>query len=103
MINERVQRVSEATATLINEGHLVFSPIVFSHPIANMVNFSAVHDEHTDFSPGNTWLDYDLAMIDKADELWVLCIDGWKESVGVTAEIKHATDTGKPIKYIYEQ
>jgi nucleoside 2-deoxyribosyltransferase len=46
------------------------------------------------------WRDRDLLFIDKSDEVWVVMLDGWKDSIGVTAEIDHAHKTGKPVKYI---
>ena len=38
--------------------------------------------------------DYNRAMIDRADELLVLTIEGWKESTGVNAEITYAAELG---------
>lgn len=100
VIDRRVRQVGYVTAKLIEQGMLVFSPIVHSHPICHHVNFVAVHDEHTDFAPGNTWLDYDKGMIDKCDALWVLRLDGWEASRGIAAELVHAHATGKPVQYV---
>ncbi len=100
VITKRVLEVQDATARLIEAGHLIFSPIVHSHHIADQVSFIPVHDESTDFSQGNTWLDYDKAMIDKANELWILRLPGHTTSKGVHAELYHALDRGKPVKYI---
>lgn len=36
----------------------------------------------------------------KSDELWVVKIDGWKESVGVQEEIKHAKKHGIKVVYV---
>lgn len=47
-----------------------------------------------------TWKDIDLDAIDHSDEVWVLKLPGWRESIGVTAEINHAKKKGKPVKYI---
>ena len=46
------------------------------------------------------WKDRDLCFIDNSQEVWVICMDGWKESIGVQAEIAHARKLGKPIRYI---
>src|SRR4051812_44574149 len=90
---ERVKAVQDATARLIESGHLIFSPIVHSHQIAELVTFEAVHSESTDFTKaGATWLDYDKAFIDKADEVWILRLPGHTRSKGVHAELYHALD-----------
>jgi hypothetical protein len=94
-ITRRVLDVQKATASLIEQGHLIFSPIVHSHPIHDIVSFSSVNGPTM-----SDWMKYDFAMIDKADELWVLMLDGWIESKGVAAEIEHAIKTNKPIAYI---
>ena len=47
------------------------------------------------------WQDYDLSFLQHwATELWVLCLDGWKDSVGVRKEIRVAESLGLPVKYI---
>jgi len=46
------------------------------------------------------WKDIDLTYISICDEVWVLMMNGWKESVGVTAEIQFAEDNNIPVKYL---
>lgn len=46
------------------------------------------------------WKDIDLDAINHCDELWVVKMDGWKQSIGVQAEIAHAKVKNMPIKYI---
>lgn len=46
------------------------------------------------------WAARDLEFISRCDEVWVVKMEGWKESVGVRAEIKFAKDIKKPVKYI---
>ena len=41
-----------------------------------------------------------MRMLEASDVLCVLVLDGWKDSVGVTAEILHARSLGKPIVYL---
>jgi hypothetical protein len=101
IIDIRVRDAQKATAGLIEQGHLIYSPIVHSHPIAHLVTFQAVHDDSTDFTnTGSTWLDYDKAMVDKADEVWVLRLNGWGESRGIKAEVDHAHAQDKPVRYV---
>ena len=75
---------------LMQEGHLVFSPISMCHSIAQVVKLP------TDFE---YWKRYDFHMLNLCDMLVVLMFDGWKESVGVQGEIEYATEIGMPILY----
>lgn len=47
-----------------------------------------------------SWKDIDLDAIAHCDELWVIKMSGWKESIGVRAEIAFAEEKNIPIKYI---
>lgn len=75
---------------LMQEGHLVFSPISMCHSIAQVAKLP------TDFS---YWHEFDIHMLDRCDMLVVLMFDGWRESVGVTFEIKYAKETKMPVLY----
>ena len=70
---------------------LVFSPISHTHPIAAAGNLPVGWE---------FWKQYDLTFIEWCDELYVLMADGWRESTGVTAEIKLAKELGKPVRYL---
>lgn len=85
----RYELAREATGKLIELGHVVFSPIVYSH------QFAASHG--TDFA---AWESFDLAMIGIAEELIVLMIGGWETSKGVWAEVEHAKQSGVSVKYM---
>lgn len=87
----RFQAACSAAGRLMREGHFIFSPIAHSHPIAIVESL-----------PGGIeyWREYDRRWIDACDELWVLCIDGWEESKGVTWEIDYALSTEKSVRYL---
>jgi nucleoside 2-deoxyribosyltransferase len=89
----RYAEVTRVTAELMMDGYNVFSPITHSHPIADWMP----HEFQTD---ADFWLDRDLKFLDVCDELWVLCLGGWKESRGVAREILSATKQGKNIIYL---
>ncbi len=76
-------------------GHAFIGPITASHQYA----------KHMKNKCGKfaKWADIDLSFILKADEVWVVCMDGWFESIGVSAEIAFAHSIGKPIKYIHPE
>ena len=46
------------------------------------------------------WKKHDLNYIDASDEVWVLKMPGYTESVGICAEIDYAMKWGKPVKFI---
>ncbi len=90
--NHRFLVVNKVAGRLMAAGHLVFSPISHTHPIALA----------GDLPKGwEFWAKYDFTFInDWADGVWVLMQPGWEESVGVTAEIKLAEELGKPVEYL---
>lgn len=91
---ERFNKVNEVAARLMNEGHIVFSPISHSHPIAEHLKPELLTDH-------DWWMNQDLSFIGEwADELHVLRLPGWNESKGVFAEINFAVDNAIPIRYI---
>ncbi len=87
----RFHRVCEATARLLLQGEVVYSPIAHNHYLA--VNFNLPRT--WDF-----WQNLDLRMIDRADAVWVLQLDGWQKSTGVNAEITYAIQRGIPVLYL---
>lgn len=88
---ERFRAVNRFSAKLMGEGKYVFSPISHTHPIRL----------EGKLPPGwDFWEGYDRRMIACCNKLIVLCIDGWKESTGVQAEIKIAKEMGIPVEYV---
>jgi len=90
----RFCRAVDAAAELMHDGYLVFSPIAHSHMIATR------HDLPGDFA---YWAEFDRRMVAACDEVWVLKIDGWAESVGVKAEIELAKGLDKPVFYMEDR
>jgi hypothetical protein len=92
---KRAEQVSKVAAKLMKEGYLVLSPISHSHLICT---FS---DLKVDFE---TWKALDTSLLNWADNLVVLKLDGWEKSKGVTEEIAIAKYLGKSIFYMeYEE
>lgn len=91
MLYLRYSAAMAARASLINQGHLVYSPIVENHEIQKRYKL-----------PGEFayWQRYNEAMIKACHSFAVLQLEGWKESVGVTAELEIARRLEKPIYYI---
>ena len=91
---ERFHKANIVAGKLMKKGHVVFSPISHSVPIAEYLPNS--NNDH------NFWLEQDFAFLDWAEALYVLCLPGWKKSYGVQAEIKRAQSQNKPIHFIDE-
>ena len=85
VMEKRYQQVLKKTAELMNEGEHIYSPIVHCHEVARQ------YDLPRDFG---FWQHYNRSMLLSAVEMYVLCIEGWKESVGVQEEIKFAESLG---------
>jgi nucleoside 2-deoxyribosyltransferase len=90
---QRFQSVCKHAARLMRQGHTVLSPIAHSHPIAQ-------YDLPKDW---NFWKNQDEEMMKACDVVYVLMIDGWQESIGVTAEIQWAKENNIPVVYMLEQ
>ena len=86
----RFRNACLATTQLLRTGHSVFSPVVYGHPLA-------AHGLPTDWS---FWEPFDRDHICRCDMVLVLMLDGWHESVGVTAEVEIAAELGLPIHYL---
>jgi len=87
---QRFHDACRATAALLHAGHVVFSPVVQSHPL---VAYGL---------PGDWafWERVDREHLERCDDVVVLMLDGWRESVGVQAEIRLATAFGKEVHYV---
>lgn len=70
----------------------VYSPIVHCHPIAVQGGLDPLdHD---------IWIPFHAPMMDAASALLVAQMEGWRESHGVTHEIKVFARAQKPIFYL---
>lgn len=61
----------------VKAGVACFSPIVHSHEMAKIYNMGR---------DALTWSAYNEAMLRDSEELHILTLPGWKESVGIMAE-----------------
>lgn len=88
---ERFETVCQVAAGLMRDGNHIFSPIAHCHSIAlsGALPFDFAY-----------WQKYARAMLSACSEVWVLRMDGWKESTGVQAEVKIADEMGIPVKFL---
>jgi hypothetical protein len=75
---------------LLLDGHHIYSPVVHGHPLVR-------YGLSADWS---FWQRFDRPHLERCDEVVVLTLDGWRESIGVQAELKHAGVLGKPVRYL---
>lgn len=89
---ERFEAVCGVAAELMAEHIVVFSPIAHTHPIAEHGNLDGMD---ADF-----WLKFDKEFILRSEVVWVLMLDGWRESYGVNWETEFAKEHDIPVGYI---
>lgn len=91
VMEERVRAANITAAKLMAEGHIVFSPISHSHPIAKDAGLPLGWDY---------WGKFDTAFISYSIRLVVLMMPGWEKSQGVAKEIEIARSQGIPVEFI---
>ena len=87
----RFRAANIAAARLMSEGHVIYSAISMSHPIAVENNLGLDWDY---------WQANDRFFISACDEMVVLMYPGWDISEGITAEMKLAESMGKKIRFL---
>ena len=79
------------TRDLILAGYMVISPIVASHPLAVEGGL-----------PGDFefWRNWNMAILERCDLLWILPIVGWTRSAGIKEEVARARQLGLTIQIL---
>jgi len=91
VMKKRVKKINLVAGELMKKGQLIYSPISHCSVIASVAKLPKTWD---------FWQINDYDMILRCNKLFVLMLPGWKESVGVTAEIKFAEERNIPIVYL---
>ena len=91
VMEQRFDAACRAAGELMRQGHVVFSPIAHTHPIAVRCELPRGWD---------FWERFDREFIRAAEKVVVLKLPGWEESNGVAAEIKLAEAAGIPVEYM---
>lgn len=87
----RFEQVTEVAAKLARKGHKIFSPITHGHQI-NIRGDSVLGWQY--------WRQFDFEVLRISKKMFVLTLDGWKESRGVTEEIELARQLNIDIDYL---
>lgn len=75
----------------LKNGVHVYSPIVHCHELAKVADLPR---------DAGFWESYNFAMLERAQQLWLLMLPGWEQSVGCKAEVAHAKFLGKVLLQI---
>ena len=90
--HKRFEALNAIAANIMEDGHIVFSPISHSHPIAVQCGLPKGFE---------FWFEWNKNFIDWCDEVWVADLPGRDESAGLLAEIEYAGSIGKPVEVYY--
>ena len=94
IVSMRYRAVFGSTVRLIHAGFLIFSPIVYSHPLAQLGGLG---------SDWEYWERFDKVELEIRDALLVHMQDGWEQSRGLIAEIALARSLGYQVVGIIEE
>jgi len=92
---QRFQAACRVSALLMKHSIVVFSPLSHSVPIVRHGDLDEMDSEY--------WLTMDLPLLERADELLIVGLDGWEESRGVQEELHFALEHNTPITLIEEK
>lgn len=86
----RYADVLRAARLLMEQGHHVWSPIVYTHHLA----------EAGMAMDWGYWQRFDEAMLSRCQELWILMLDGWRDSEGIRGELWLARRLSMPVRLL---
>ena len=87
----RFVQVSKAAAKLMNQGHIVYSPIAHCHPIATYGDLPKTW---------SFWRRIDEVYLRHSKMLVILPLEGWNKSVGLNAEMQMAKEFNLTITWL---
>ena len=90
IVQERMENIYRVLGEFIKNGQHVITPLSM-HEVAIRHDLDGTYDY---------WSDYCLDILGRCDSMVVLCMDGWRESRGVTDEIQFCENNDIPISYL---
>ena len=93
--NQRAEALTRIAAELMQDGHIIFSPITHGHSVTQHLPPERACDKAF-------WMSQCIPMLSVCTKLVVVMLPGWVESTGVQHEIDVATQQGMQILYIQE-
>lgn len=102
VVDQRYQDVLQATAILMGKNYIVYSPIVYTHPVFRHAE-QAIGKNPTEARLSKwthqQWLLFDEHMMERCQECWVLMLDGWQDSKGIKYEMTYFVNADKPVGF----
>lgn len=93
VIQERMEALCRVDVALMGRGVHTITPLLKHYTL-----------KHSDgASDWEAFQEYSYNLIERCDALYVVMLEGWDESQGVTAEIKYAKELKMQIVYLDEQ
>lgn len=92
VMEEREKAHCECAVNLKSQGISVYCPIAETVSLAKHGNLAGTSWE--------VWREHDLNLLRRCDIIYVMQIDGWKQSVGVRGEVKFALKNRIPVGFI---
>jgi len=86
----RFEAARSFIASKLQDGLIVFSPIVYLHDIAEQYYFPKDADY---------WKTFNFSILKLCEKLWVLQLDGWERSEGISLEIKFCMGYDIPVEF----
>lgn len=86
----RYYKVTRRAAKLMDEGHIVFSPLTHSWPVSL---FTKADDQDHHY-----WMKQDLTLIEWCDLFYIYALKGWSKSRGISEELLYAGKLNKEIQ-----
>ena len=88
---ESYEIANKVAGALMAKGYVVFSPISHAHAISEMCDLETNR---------SFWELQDRCFVERTDEVFVICADGWDKSAGVTSDIDYANELGKRVRFL---
>jgi hypothetical protein len=89
-LDRRLRAEDFAYHLITKEGRPTYAPLTFGWSLSARYKLP----EDAEF-----WAPLNMAMLNAASCMAVLCLDGWRESKGVALELRFASDLGLPVEF----
>lgn len=95
---ERNRIIDNVTMNLVIMGFVVYSPITHGCALVR----SGILDDTEIGTDWKAWKHHCLGMLEKADSMMILALEGWAESKGIDAEIDYCNKNQIPVTILTE-
>lgn len=95
---ERNRIIDNVTMNLVMMGFVVYSPITHGCALVR----SAILDDTEIGTDWKAWERHCLGMLEKADSMMILALEGWAKSKGIDAEIDYCNENQIPVTILTE-